>query len=145
MRTLARGGLRSRAKGKRGEREIVRLARQYGLQGERTWTTAQAANPAARHCDVRIAGHAAQVKVARRGFETFYRALDGVDFAFLRQDRRPWLAVLPARDLFQLLNLGDGGCADRTRTSGKSGPAIPISQRQSRVKHDAASEIEAIP
>jgi hypothetical protein len=101
--TPAKGGLRSRAKGKRGERELVRLARQCGLDARRTWQTAQATDPAARRCDVRIAGHAGQVKVAQRGFETLYHALDGVSFAFVRQDRKPWLAVVPAETLLELL------------------------------------------
>jgi len=97
------GGLKSRAKGKRGERELVRLARQHGLEAERTWQTAQAANPAERACDVRVAGQPAQVRIARRGFLPLYKALDGVAVAFVRQDRKPWLAVLPADQLFSML------------------------------------------
>ncbi len=103
MKGTPRGGLRSRVKGKRAEREIVALAREHGLDAERTWQTAQAADPAARACDVLIAAKRAQVRVARRGFERLYGALDGVAFAFLREDRRPWLAVLPAEELLALL------------------------------------------
>jgi hypothetical protein len=103
MTPSARGGLKSRQKGKRGEREIVRLARACGLEAQRTWQTAQAGDPAARGCDIIIAGRRAQVKLARRGFERLYRALDGVAFAFLRQDRKAWLAVLEASTLLALL------------------------------------------
>jgi alpha-D-ribose 1-methylphosphonate 5-triphosphate synthase subunit PhnH len=106
--TRGQGGLRSRRKGKRGERELVALARQLGLEAERTWQTAQAADPAARQCDVRIAGRAAQVKVAARGFKRLYEALDGVALAFLRQDRREWLALLPATELFAMLRTHSG-------------------------------------
>jgi hypothetical protein len=111
----ARGALKSRAKGKRGEREIVRLARQYGLETQRTWHTAQSGDPVARRCDVLVAGHQCQVKLARRGLEQIYRALDGVAFAFLRQDHRAWVAVLPAEELLamlrKLIERAEGQCA----------------------------------
>lgn len=95
--------VKSRSKGKRGEREVVRLARAAGLAAERTWHTAQSPDPRERCCDVRIAGHPAQVKVAADGFRALYEALDGVDMAFVRADRREWIAVLPAVALLRLL------------------------------------------
>jgi hypothetical protein len=49
-------GLKSRSKAKCGEREVVTLARQHGLQAERTRHSAQAADPAERASDVLIAG-----------------------------------------------------------------------------------------
>lgn len=96
-------GLRSRRKGADGERSIVSLARQHGLTAERTWHTAQASDSRARCCDARIAGLAAQVKIAADGFTTLYAALDGVEIAFLRSDRREWLVVLRADRFFELL------------------------------------------
>ena len=87
-------GLRSKRKGRRGEQEVVRLARQHGLPAERTWATAQATDPTLRRCDVKVAGRLAQDKVASDGFRTFYEALNGVEMAFLRADRRPWLAAM---------------------------------------------------
>jgi hypothetical protein len=96
-------GLKSRRKGKRGEREIVALARAAGLTARRTWHTAQSVDAKARQCDVLIAGRTAQVKLAADGFRTVYEALDAVEMAFLRADRRPWLAVLPAETLLALL------------------------------------------
>lgn len=96
-------GLRSKRKGKRGKREVVSLARQHGLPAERTWATAQATDPTLRRCDVEVAGRLAQVKVASDGFRTLYEALNGVEMAFLRADRRPWLAVLPAEEFLRLL------------------------------------------
>ncbi len=48
--------LLSRQKGKRGEREIVQLARAHGLRAEQTWQLVQSANPAERRSDVLIAG-----------------------------------------------------------------------------------------
>ena len=84
-------GLHSRNKGKRAEREVVALA----------------VDPQARKCDVTIAGRPAQVKVSGNGFKAVYAALQDVDVAFLRADRKPWLAVLPADQLFALLSRSD--------------------------------------
>ena len=99
-------GAHSKRKGKRAELEVVRLARSAGLAATRTWHTAQASDPTERRCDVLIAGRHAQVKVAANGFKALYAALEGVEMAFLRADRRPWLAVLPANSLLALLARG---------------------------------------
>jgi Holliday junction resolvase len=96
-------GMKSRRKGRRAEQEIVRLARQNGLDATRTWHTAQAANPHVRRCDVTIAGRTAQVRVRGNGYKAVYDALEEVEIAFLRADGRPWLAVLPAERLLALL------------------------------------------
>ncbi len=93
---------KSRRKGADGEREIVRLARAHGLTAERTWQTAQASNPEGRCCDVLVDGRPAQVKIAADGFTTLYAALDGVEMAFVRSDRREWLAIIPADRFFEL-------------------------------------------
>lgn len=98
-----RMGLKSRSKGKRAERELVRLARQHGLDARRSWELAQSPDPSERRCDVTIAGRSAQVKIAGNGFRTLYEALEGVDLAFLRADRRSWIAVLPADEYLRLL------------------------------------------
>lgn len=96
-------GLKSKRKGRLAEQEVVRLARAAGLPAERTWQTAQATDPTLRRCDVLVAGHKAQVKVAADGFRTLYDALDGVEMAFLRADRCSWLVLLPAEDYLRLL------------------------------------------
>lgn len=57
-------GLKSKSKGKRGEREVVALARAHALPAERTWHTAQSASPAERASDVRM-----------NSLTTFYRVL----------------------------------------------------------------------
>ncbi|HJY84355.1 MAG TPA: hypothetical protein VKK81_25145 [Candidatus Binatia bacterium] len=64
---------------------------------------AQSPNPGDRCCDVLIAGRPAQVKVTADGYKTLYDALDGVELAFLRRDRQPWLVVLRADDYLKLL------------------------------------------
>jgi len=96
-------GLRSRRKGRRAEQEIALLARAAGLAAQRTWHTAQDADPLVRCSDVTIGGCRAQVRVRGDGFKAVYDALEGVEMAFLRADRQPWLAVLPAERLLALL------------------------------------------
>lgn len=88
-------GARSRAKGKRGERQVVRLARSHGLQAERTWHTAQSPDEGERACDVLIAGRAYQVKRQRGGFRALYEGL--------RSDGCERLAALPAEEYLHLL------------------------------------------
>ncbi len=50
--------------------------------------------------------------MAADGFRKLYDALEGVEMAFLRADRRLWLAVLPAEELLTLLAAGEGGKGD---------------------------------
>lgn len=102
-RVLGDMGLRSRQKGKRGEREVVALARRYGLEAERTWQTAQASDPKLRASDVRVAGRPYQVKRVKYGFRQLYRELEHVAGLFLRADGQPWLVVLRADDFLRLL------------------------------------------
>lgn len=83
----------------------MRLARAAGLPAQRTWHTAHSPDARERCCDVLVAGRPAQVKVAADGFRALYEALDGVDMAFVRADRREWLVVLPAEAFLQLLKL----------------------------------------
>ena len=109
----AMSGRRSRTKGKRGEREVVALARAAGLDAERTWQTAQSDDPATRCCDILVAGRPAQVRLRGSGFGALYDALENVDMAFVRADHRPWVAVLPALRLFELL----AGECNRQRSS----------------------------
>jgi hypothetical protein len=96
-------GAKSRRKRKRGEREIAALARQHGLKAERTWQTAQSANPGERACDVQIEGRAAQVRIRANGFGLVYEVLQGVQVAFLRADRHEWLTAVRAGDYLALL------------------------------------------
>jgi hypothetical protein len=80
---LREGGMApgSRNKGKRGEREVVALAKQHGLQAQRTWQTAQSASPSERTCDVRIEGRTAQLRIRADGFGLVYDALEAVEIA----------------------------------------------------------------
>jgi hypothetical protein len=101
-------GLKSKRKGRRAEQEIVVLAHAAGLPAKRTWHTAQDADPLIRCCDVTICGRRAQVRVRASGFRAVYDALEGVEIAFLRSDRQPWLAVMSATRVFALLKSEKG-------------------------------------
>ncbi len=100
----------SRRKGASGERAIVQLARDHGLEAERTWHTAQAADPAERASDVRIGGQPYQVKRQRDGFQALYDGLAHVAGLFVRSDGQGWLVVLRADRFLELLGeKGAGG------------------------------------
>lgn len=93
-----------REKGKRGEREVVELARMQGLVAQRTWQTAQGANP---ECDVTIQGLPYQVK-RRKDFKFLYEAMEGVQGVFLRGDKGEWLVLIPAEKYLTLIHEGEG-------------------------------------
>ena len=92
-----------RDKGKRGEREVVNLARSLGAESERTWQTADSTDPQQRFCDVRIQGQPYQVKLKKAGFGFLYSTLEGVRGAFLRQDGKRWLVVVDAEAYLRLI------------------------------------------
>lgn len=98
-------GSLSRQKGKRGEREIVQLAREVGLEAERTWQTAQCPDPTTRACDVKIAGMAHQIKFQARGFAALYKGLEGVAGLFVRENGHEWLVVIPAETYLAYLKV----------------------------------------
>jgi len=96
-------GAKSKRKGKRTEREVVALARSYGLDASREWHRAQSADARERVCDVRIGGHYYQVQISANGFQRIYRELEGVRGFFFRRDRGEWLVALRAADYLALV------------------------------------------
>ena len=108
-------GLKSQAKGRRSEQEVVRLARSHGLDADRLWATAQSSDETTRKCDVMLHGLRTQVKLTASGFKKVYDALAGVDCAFVREDHKGWLVVLRAEDFLRMLR------ADRERMEQETG------------------------
>lgn len=100
-------GAMQRRKGANGEREIVKLAKSFGLRATRTWETAQAADPVARACDVRVGSRAFQVKRLAGGLGKLYGAVANVTGAFVRADGQTWLAVVPAELFLRMLEYFD--------------------------------------
>lgn len=99
-----KAGKRSKRKGGTGERDVVNLAKSLGLEAKRTWETAANQDPRLRKTDVLIEDMRVQVKFKKGGFGALYRALDGVDVAFVRQNNEKWLAVMPAKDYLWLFS-----------------------------------------
>ncbi|MGH9525042.1 MAG: hypothetical protein ACRD2F_00075 [Terriglobales bacterium] len=104
----ARRGRASRAKGRRAEQEAVNLCRAAGLEAVRCWWLARAENPEHRRYDLLLTlpdGRTLGVQVKRRkaGLAAIYEAVDGVAFALLREDGKPWIAAMPAERLLGLL------------------------------------------
>ncbi len=90
------------AKGKRREREAARL-----LGGTRVPLSGSAGGDFAG--DVVLPnGWRCEVKARRDGFKSLYAWLEGADVLLLKADRKPWLAVLPAERLRELLSPPEG-------------------------------------
>lgn len=89
------GANRSLEKGKRGEREIVRILKERGIEAKRVplsgSTEFQKGDVV---LDVAGARHVAEVKLWNKGFEKLYKFLEGKDILFCRLDRREWLVLM---------------------------------------------------
>lgn len=92
----------SREKGKRGEREVVNLLKAEGHQAQRT-APLQAANGDSSGADV-LLDDMYQIEVKRRknGFKSLYDYLDGMDFAFMRADRRKYIVAMSVETFLEL-------------------------------------------
>ncbi len=106
--TASRRGRAARRKGRAAEQEAVRLCRACGLEATRSWWLAKDADPALRRFDLLLTlpdGRALGVQVKRRkaGLAALYEAIEGVAFALLREDGKPWIAAMPAERLLGLL------------------------------------------
>lgn len=96
-------GNHSRAKGRAGEQEIVRLAQEHGLEARRTWESAQSPNPDERAVDCIVGGDRCQVKRTRDGFGSVYAGLEFVDALYIRRDASEWIVCLRAEDYFRMM------------------------------------------
>ena len=96
-------GARSKAKGKRGEREVVALAKAAGLEAARTWHLAQSPDASERVRDVQIGDDSYQVQISKNGFERIYHEVAGVRGFIFRRDRGEWLIALRLTDYLDLL------------------------------------------
>ena len=97
-------GLKSKRKGKRGEREVVALARRYGVDASREWHRATSTDQNDRVRDIQVAGDYYQVQVSANGFQRIYQELRGVRGYFFRQNRGEWVVALRAADYLALVS-----------------------------------------
>ena len=94
-------GKKSRDKGYRGERNLVKLLNEAGIEARRiplsgaTWMKG----------DLVIENMKAEVKVRKEGFKRIYDWLSGNDLLFLKADRKDYLVVMRL-DLFEKILKG---------------------------------------
>ena len=95
--SAARGGRRSRDKGNRVERAIVRALQNAGLGAERVPLSGSAGGSYCGDLTVPVLGRDMVVEVKARadGFRELYAWLENRDVLMLKADRRPVLVVLP--------------------------------------------------
>ena len=94
---MSRGGRRSRDKGNRTERAIVRLLQERGLAGERVPLSGAARGRFGGDISVPILGRDLRGEAKCRGdgggFKSLYDWIEGRDFLIIRADRKPMLIV----------------------------------------------------
>ncbi len=95
-------GKRSRDKGVRIERELVRLAQRRGLEAMRAWGSDGRTLGENADVDVRIEQVTVQVK-ARHRLPKWLKS--EADVLVLKETRGPWLAVIPLEWLLAYLKL----------------------------------------
>jgi hypothetical protein len=93
------GGRRSRDKGARAERALVRLLQDRGFAAERVPMSGSAGGRFSGDITIPLLGvdRIAEVKVRGTGFRQLYEWLDCRDLLIVRADRREPLAVVPLR------------------------------------------------
>ena len=94
-----RGGRRSRDKGNRAERTLVRFLQDRGFAAERVPLSGSAGGSYLGDVSVPLLGvdRVVEVKVRADGFRELYRWLEGRDLLVIRADRLEPLVVLPLR------------------------------------------------
>jgi hypothetical protein len=94
-----RGGRRSRDKGNRAERAIVRFFQDHGFAAERVPLSGAAGGSYVGDLTVPIVGRdlRVEVKVRSAGFGQLYAWLNARDVLIVRADRREPLVVVPLR------------------------------------------------
>lgn len=92
-------GRRSRDKGARGERAIVKYLQSYGFAAERVPLSGSAGGSYTGDATVPLLNQDRRIEVKCRanGFATLYTWLEGRDMLVVRADRREPLVILPLR------------------------------------------------
>lgn len=89
-------------KGKRGEREVVKLLKEAGFEARRT-APLQAGESSSGDPDVMLDGKfRIEVKRRKDGFSQIYKWFVNTDFLFLRADRKDFLVVMSAETFLKL-------------------------------------------
>ena len=108
-----RGGRRSRDKGARGERALVRYLQDHGFAAERVPLSGAAGGSYVGDITVPIidVDRVVEVKCRANGFRELYKWLDGRDLLIVRADRREPLVILPLRLAVEIAAAAERGKA----------------------------------
>jgi hypothetical protein len=92
-----RGGRRSRDKGNRAERALVRFFQDHGFAAERVPLSGAAGGSCLGDLTVPLLGadRVLAVKACTKGFDQLYRWLVGRNLLIIKADRREPLVILP--------------------------------------------------
>lgn len=109
-----RGGRRSRDKGNRAERALIRFLQDHGFAAERVPLSGAAGGRFGGDVTVPLLGIDRRVEVKSRGkgFQQLCRWLDGASLLVVRADRRNTLVVLPLRFAIEIAQ-----AAERSRAA----------------------------
>jgi hypothetical protein len=120
-RQAPRGGRRSRDKGNRVERHLVRLLQDAGFGAERIPLSGSAGGKFSGDLSVPLLGidRTVEVKCRARGFAQIYDWLADHSFLIVKSDRKPPLVVIPLR-----LALEFATAAERTPRASSPGPTM---------------------
>jgi Holliday junction resolvase len=101
------GGRRSRDKGNRTERALVRFLQDRGFAAERVPLSGSAGGRFAGDITIPLLGvdRIAEVKVRGIGFRQLYEWLECRDLLIVRADRRQPLAVMPLRCVLRAMHM----------------------------------------
>jgi Holliday junction resolvase len=92
----SRGGRRSRDKGNRAERALVRFLQDHGFAAERVPLSGSARGRFSGDIALPLLGidHTVEVKCSANGFKALYAALEAASLLIVRADRREPLVIL---------------------------------------------------
>jgi hypothetical protein len=108
---VKRGGRRSRDKGNRTERALVRLLQDAGFGAERIPLSGSAGGKFSGDLSVPLLGidRTAEVKARANGFRELYRWLEGRSLLVVKADRREPLVVVPWRVAIEIATAAEWG------------------------------------
>jgi Holliday junction resolvase len=97
LQTPQSGGRKSRDKGNRAERALVRFFQDHGFAAERVPLSGAAGGSYLGDMTLPLLGadHVVEVKARADGFRELYKWLDGRDLLIVKADRREPLVVVP--------------------------------------------------
>jgi hypothetical protein len=106
-----RGGRRSRDKGNRTERAIVRVLQDHGFAAERIPLSGAAGGKFVGDVTVPVLGldRRVEVKCRGNGFAQIYKWLAGADMLIIKRDRDEMLVVLPMSLAIEIAKTAERG------------------------------------